>query len=322
MPDVSVVIPTHNRPELLARALRCALSQSDAVLEVVVVDDGSTADTAAMLAATDDTRVRVLRHDVSRGLSAARNAGIAAARGEWVAFLDDDDLWAPGKLAAQLAALRGQPGANWCCTGAVAVDDRLRIIGPGQIPPPPGDVTAEVLARSTIPSGGSSVVARAGAVREVGGFDEGLRSLEDWDLWVRLALRSPLAVVAAPLVAYRVNPASMAHDRATMHASYEILASRYAPERERLHVQLADASWLKYMGAAQLRSGRRFAAARTHLRLATRFGVWRGLLLAAAGLVVPGIQERRDARQALVMPAGWREEAERWLEPLRSAGSR
>lgn len=322
MPDVSVVIPTHNRPELLARALRCALSQGDVTVEVVVVDDGSAADTATLLASTDDPRVRVLRHDVARGLSAARNAGIAAARGEWVAFFDDDDLWAPEKLSAQLAALRGQPGAEWCCTGAVAVDDSLRIIGPGQTPPPPGDVTAEVLSRSTIPSGGSSVVARVAAVREVGGFDEGLRSLEDWDLWVRLALRSPLAVVARPLVAYRVNPASMAHDRATMDASYEILASRYASVREARGVRLADASWLKYMGAAQLRSGRRLAAARTHLRLATRFGVRRGWLLAVAGLVVPGIQARRDARQARVMPSGWREEADRWLEPLRSIGSR
>src|SRR4051794_9306561 len=103
-PGVTVVIPTFNRWRVLsARALPSALAQEDVDLEVVVVVDGSTDETASGLESLEDERVRVVRHARPLGLHRARNAGIAAARGEWVAFLDDDDVWAPWKLRTQLA---------------------------------------------------------------------------------------------------------------------------------------------------------------------------------------------------------------------------
>jgi glycosyltransferase involved in cell wall biosynthesis len=104
VPGVSVVIPTHNRSDLLALTLRSALSQRDVAFEVIVVDDGSADETSEVVAGLGDPRVRLIRHDVSQGVSAARNRGIAEARAEWIAFLDDDDLWAPDKLSFQLTA--------------------------------------------------------------------------------------------------------------------------------------------------------------------------------------------------------------------------
>src|SRR5215218_5096689 len=98
-PDVTVVIPTMDRWRLLSeRALHSALTQEQVDLEVVVVDDSATDETAIGIAGLNDERVRVIRHEQPQGLQRARNVGIAAARGDWVAFLDDDDVWAPWKL--------------------------------------------------------------------------------------------------------------------------------------------------------------------------------------------------------------------------------
>ena len=119
---VTVVIPTHNRRELLHRTLRSVLAQRDVGLSVLVVDDGSAEEVAPSVEALGDPRVTVLRHPVARGVSAARNTGIAAATTPWVAFVDDDDLWAPVKLRAQLDALAATQGARWACTGSINVD--------------------------------------------------------------------------------------------------------------------------------------------------------------------------------------------------------
>ena len=123
MPDVAVIIPTRGRSQLLGTTLHCALHQVGVELEVIVVDDGSTDDTAALLTRHDDDRLRVLRNDTPQGVSAARNRGIAHARSRWVAFLDDD-LWAPDKLSAQLKAAEAA-GLGWVYAGDVNVDNDL-----------------------------------------------------------------------------------------------------------------------------------------------------------------------------------------------------
>src|ERR1044071_6101497 len=104
--DVSVIVPTRNRSSLLSKTLRTVLRQQDVELEVIVVDEASTDGTAALLATLGDARVRVIHHDRPRGVSAARNHGADEARGEWLAFIDDDGLWAPDKLAQQINAAR------------------------------------------------------------------------------------------------------------------------------------------------------------------------------------------------------------------------
>ena len=109
MPTVSVVIPTYNRADVLPRAIDSALGQSVADIEVVVVDDGSTDDTEALVADYEDDRLRYVAHETNRGANVARNTGIEAADGEYIAFLDSDDEWKPTKLERQLERLEGEP---------------------------------------------------------------------------------------------------------------------------------------------------------------------------------------------------------------------
>jgi len=272
-PEVSVVIPTKDRWRLLSgTALPAALGQEDVELEVVVVDDGSTDETSGELAALSatDPRLRVLRHEVSRGVSAARNAGLQGARGEWVAFLDDDDLWSPRKLRAQLEAARAQD-ASFAYAGAVALDELGRVLYTYYFPEP-AELATQLLRSAVIPAGASNVVVRTELVRDLGGFDERLFHLEDWDLWIRLAAVGRAAAVREVLVGVLFHPSNKhaIHDQADevaflirKHASYEPprvlsvdrlgharwVASQHS--RAGLHGQ---AAWLYLRGAFEHRS--------------------------------------------------------------------
>src|SRR4051794_26564337 len=206
MPEGTVVIPTLNRWALLSSgALASVLAQEDVDLEVVVVNDGSTDETAAGLASLDDERVRVVRHERPEGLARARNAGIAAAESEWIAFLDDDDLWAPWKLRRQLELAKAAE-ATFIYSPALYVTD-----GEVKLEPAiePEDMTPQLLAGEAIPAGGSNVLVRTDAIRQVGGFDEEITHLGDFDCWVRLDPISRAARSEEPLLAYVQHPTGM-----------------------------------------------------------------------------------------------------------------
>ena len=155
---VSVIVPTRNRSSLLAMTLRSVLRQRDVDFEVIVVDEASTDDTAAVIAAFADPRIRVIRHETALGVSAARNHGATEARGHWLAFIDDDDLWAPDKLSRQLRAAR-EEGRDWVYTGAIVIGARGDVVR-GEPPLGPDDVVAVLPRFNPIPAGGSNVVVR------------------------------------------------------------------------------------------------------------------------------------------------------------------
>jgi glycosyltransferase involved in cell wall biosynthesis len=314
--DVSVVVPTHNRRDLLTSTLRSILCQRDADLEVVVVDDGSRdPDVAAQVTADlADDRVVLVRNAVPTGVSAARNRGIATARGSWVAFCDDDDLWAPDKLALQLAAAH-TTSRDWVYTGAVKIDLQQRVIG-GLPPPTPEVALARLPHVNPVPGGCSGVLASAATLRRVGGFDSGLVNLADWDMWMRLAMTGPPAYVPRPLVAYRIHPHNASKDTALILAEAHSLNGRHGSRIDygALYHYLA---WV-HLRSGQGRSSLRFyAMAVAHgtvgapvadlwWKLRQRFGVH--------GMDLPGEQSRRAHR------ARWRAAAEAWLrdaEPVR-----
>jgi glycosyltransferase involved in cell wall biosynthesis len=184
MSDVSVIVPTRDRWPTLLRTMRSALSQREVAVELIVVDDGSTTAPPAD-PVLSDPRVRMIRHPESRGVAAARNTGVAAAHADWVAWLDDDDLWAPSKVASQLSAARAG-NAVLAYAAAVVVDADLRPVETWHAPPPNG--LARALVRDVlIPAGSSNVMASRAAVLACGGFDTNLDHLADWDMWLRLA---------------------------------------------------------------------------------------------------------------------------------------
>ncbi len=209
---VSVVVPTHNRADLLPRLLRSVLSQDHEDLELLVVDDGSHDDTAQVLAACTDPRLRVLRHESPCGVAEARNAGTRAARGRWVAWCDDDDVWAPAKLRLQLAALAASPGALWCNGGQAYVDEQLQLSRVRRCPEP-ATVATDLLRFNAVTGGGSGVLADRELVLSLGCFDTGLQMYADWDMWARLAHAAPLAVVDLPIIAYVEHTGGMSKGR-------------------------------------------------------------------------------------------------------------
>jgi glycosyltransferase involved in cell wall biosynthesis len=238
-PEVSIVIPTRDRSGLLAKTLRSALAQRDVDLEVIIVDDGSRDDTAKVVRSARDRRVQLIRHDRATGVSAARNSGVEAARGKWIAFLDDDDLWAPTKLALQLGKV-AELGAIWAYTGAVKIDHADRIVG-GTPPPTPRDVMARLPRWSVVPGGCSGVMAERAPLERTGGFDRRLVNLADWDLWIRLAQIGPPSSTDEPLVGYRLHPGQSSLDVALILREVAILEEKHRTmvDRGALHHYLA-----------------------------------------------------------------------------------
>lgn len=224
---VTAVIPTHNRCELLARTLQSVLAQKDVELSVVVVDDGGSDGSAAAVAELGLPNVQVVRHETPKGVSAARNAGLAETATPWVAFVDDDDLWAPEKLSAQLRAIEETPDARWSAVAAVHMDAACHARR-CHYPPAGGDVSALLARDQEIPGGGSGVLVATELAREVGGFDTAMSILADWDFYIRLAVRSRLAAVPRPLMGYYVHADSMFHNVPGIAREVGHLTAKYA----------------------------------------------------------------------------------------------
>lgn len=216
-PAVTLVIATYNHARLLPEALASALGQTLRP-DIVVVDDESTDDTPAVLARYAD-RVRALRVPHG-GLAAARNAGLAAAHGRFVAFLDADDLLDPAKLETQTAILERESEVGWTYCD-VRIEDQAT--GEATTASARFDYAHRRLDGWIFPAlvGGNFIPAMAPLVRRAvlertGGFDPSLTSLEDWDLWLRLALEAPARYSPEVQATYRVQAGGMSRDRARM----------------------------------------------------------------------------------------------------------
>lgn len=208
---VSVIIPTYNRADLIGATLDSVLAQTYPHIEVLVADDGSTDDTAAVVAGYGE-RVTFLPLPHVGLPAAARNAAIARARGAYLAFLDSDDLWLPDKLARQVTALEAYPDAGLCGTDALVLregegEPRDRLLVPGAAAS--GRVLPRLLADNFLIN--SSVLLRRAVFDQAGPLSEEplLRALEDYDLWLRCAALSEVVSLDAPLVIYRDSPHSI-----------------------------------------------------------------------------------------------------------------
>lgn len=322
-PQVSVVIPTKDRDALLRQTLSTIRWQQDVIFEALVVDDGS-ADRGLVERIVEDLgdrRFRIVRHERSRGVSEARNRGSAEAKAPWVAFCDDDDLWAPDKLTKQLQAARRFPAAGWVYVGSVNITPGNRVVG-GEPPPTPAEVTERLEESNIVPGGSSGVMARRDLLLDVGGFDPSLQPLADWDLWLRALRASPPACVAEPLVAYRVHATNMSLDARRVEADFVTVADRYP--------RANPAVLHRYLGWWSIRVGRHAEAMRHFLRAASardarypphlvRQDVAYLLRHAAEDVgsrIAPRLTPRTPGPQLSSEQADWRRRGQRWVDEL------
>ena len=206
---VTAIIPTHNRADMLVRAIKSVQRQTYPHLEIIVVDDASTDNTKEVVEGIDDSRIRYVRHETNRGGSAARNTGISAVTGEYVAFLDDDDEWKPEKTAEQLVLLR-MFDVVACASDDVHHDVRRRY----------ARRTIELDDLRQGPWGGTGVLMAKSAVLRETMFDESLPRGQDWDIFIRIALKHKIAFLDKPLLRYN----SGSHPRITNRARHASIA--------------------------------------------------------------------------------------------------
>ena len=276
---VTVVIPTRDRARVVVDTVRMVLAQRQVELEVIVVDDGSRDGAAEAVGALADPRVAVVRNDESRGVAHARNRGIELAAHPWIAFLDDDDRWSPDKLRVQLD-LAAAEGADFVYTAGLAVaasDGRVLWRSPAFTP---AELRAEIRSRNLVFAGSSNVVARTELLRRLGGFDESLDHIADWDLWIRLTEAGRPAACHEALVAYVVHETNM-HRHAIDSAAREgpVLRAKHAGSS--LPGRFDPIVFRRWIAEGQAHAGRPGRAALTYAGTSLRY------------------RSRRDARRAL-----------------------
>lgn len=226
-PRFSVVIPTYRRDELLKLSLASVLAQTFADFEVIVVDDARSKTARSVVESFGDERVSYVHNDRAAGGAGTRNAGVARARGEWVAFLDDDDLWLPEKLRRVDNLIASVPDVGFVYTGHEKFSSGSNAVTEVVKPELRGWVQDELLYRNRI--GGMSVaVARRDLLEAVGGLDERFSSLQDLDLFVRLAGVGIFDFVPDPLVRIRQTPGvRISSDRGKKLTGAILFAQKY-----------------------------------------------------------------------------------------------
>jgi len=245
-PLVSVVIPVHNRPDAVRRAIASVLAQTFQRFEIVVVDDGSTDATCDAVSSVRDGRVRLIRHKKNRGGSAARNTGIEATRAPFVAFLDSDDEWLPTKLERQLEVFARSP-------------DTLGLVYTGaERTYPDGSVSRAVprrrtnlmreLLRVNVVGETSLGMVRRSVLEALDGFDESLPSCQDLDLWLRISERFTVDVVPEVLVkiANGSDPGRITASVRSMMTGRAVYCRKHREKMIRfgvLHTYLRDSGW-------------------------------------------------------------------------------
>ncbi|MDJ1172689.1 glycosyltransferase family 2 protein [Roseofilum capinflatum] len=225
MPKISVVIPAYNAMAYLPETLENLLQQTWQDFEVIVVNDGSSDDTPQWVAEVRDPRVKLVSQE-NQGLAGARNTGIAHAQGEYIAFLDADDLWEKTKLEKQLQSLEQNPNVGLVYTWVLLIDAQGKKTGRVFKSEAQGKVW-QTLIEENIVGCGSVAMVRRECFETCGLFDRNLKSfVEDWDMWLRIASHYQFSVVPEPLVYYRQHANSASRNWSAMEESYKIVIEK------------------------------------------------------------------------------------------------
>ena len=263
-PTVSVVIPTYDRPEFLSGAIETVLQQTYRDVEIIVVDDGSETDYASeVVAEYSETSIRSIEHEVNRGLSAARNTGIGKARGEYIAFLDDDDRWHEQKLKRQVSVLENDAdiGLVTCCLASISPSGEILRCEESK---PSGDLSAEIFRKNVIGTP-SRVLVRSDVFDEVGLFDGELPTKQDWDLYIRIC-QEWLVRCLESVLCFRTVHESMSSDPTDAKRDLMRIRDRYRDDIEACGMWGASmAAYHRKVGVTYLFAGNR-KTGRKHLK--------------------------------------------------------
>lgn len=267
MAIISVIIPVYNGEKTIETTIQSILNQSFSDLELIIINDGSQDNTLELVEGIQDHRLKVFSYP-NAGLSASRNRGIEHASGEYISFIDADDLWTPDKLEAQLKALQDNPKAGVAYSWTHYIDESGQFRRRGSYISATGNVYAKLLLVNFLESG-SNLLIRRQVLAEIGKFDESLFAVEDWDMWLRLAARYDFICVPSPQILYRLSNNSMSANIFKQEAASLIVLERafqQAPESLRYLKPYSLANMYKYLAGKALEGypeqRRSFAAAR------------------------------------------------------------
>jgi glycosyltransferase involved in cell wall biosynthesis len=219
MVKVSVVIPSYNCMAYLPATLESILKQTFTDFEVLIINDGSTDNILEWLKKITDSRIRVISQE-NQGLAGARNTGIANSNGEYIAFVDADDLWAPTKLEKQVHCLEKNQEVGLVHTWMLLIDEKGKSTGRVLHSHAEGNAWKEVIVKNVIAC--PSVMIRRCCFEKVGFFEPSHNPVEDWDMWIRIASNYPLAVIKEPLAYYRQVPGSMSRNWQAMEEGFKL----------------------------------------------------------------------------------------------------
>lgn len=274
IPMISVVIPMFNVEKYIEQSIQSVLRQTYHNFELILVDDGCTDGTLKLVEQFEDHRIRLIQQN-NRGLSGARNTGIDASRGFYIALLDADDYWAPEKLAKHLHHLNNNPNVGVSYCPSLFVDEDGKLMGIGQFPKLTNVTKQHIFCRNPVGNGSAAVIRRS-LLNEIGYsgvnqdkyrkmyFNESLRQSEDIELWTRIALttRWKFEGIHEPLTYYRVNEGGLSANLEKQFSSWKYAVSQNDfrdPDFFKKYYTLAKAFQLRYLARRAIQSSSRVA---------------------------------------------------------------
>ncbi|WP_299487738.1 glycosyltransferase [Acaryochloris sp. IP29b_bin.137] len=219
MTKVSVIIPAYNAMPYLPQTVESVLQQTFNNFEVLIIDDASTDETVEWASQLEDRRVSLIQHDQNQGLATTRNMGINRAKGDYIAFLDADDVWEPTKLSKQIQVLNRDTHIGLIYTSAAIINEEGQTTGRMFKAFKEGNVW-ELLIQGNFVDCPSSVMVRRECFDQVGLFDINFRCVEDWEMWIRIAKRYRFAAIHEPLVKFRMVSNSLSKNYHLMETSF------------------------------------------------------------------------------------------------------
>ena len=230
-PQISVVIPTYNRSELLHKSIQSVLNQDYQDFEIIVVDDCSIDDVKSSIATFKDPRIKYIRHDKNRGEGASRNTGIGIARGQYIASHDDDDEWLPTKLTKQINAFAESPppvGVVYTGLWRIYNQEKKIYVPSDNIGRKEGNIHHQLLQENFVPT--PTTLIKKECFAKAGLFDENLRNLVDWELWIRLSKYYEFRYLEEPLVISYLRPDSVTVNQDSRIKAFELILEKHLQE--------------------------------------------------------------------------------------------